>query len=82
MYNAQDKRLEMAAPTEANWDMSDWLEAGGDKEVMILWPIHVWIMIKKAILGAGGKEMLGMAPAGDLERKIQEYLEGERKDQD
>ena len=82
MYNAQDKRLEMAAPTEANWDMSDWLEAGGDKEVMILWPIHVWIMIKKAILGAGGKEMLGMAPAGDLERKIQEYLDGEKEDQD
>ena len=78
-------------PTEENWDMSDWrrtgastnwLEAWGEQEVMILWPRHVWIMIKRQIVGEERKEMQGLVPAVDLERKIMEYLEGERKDQD
>ena len=76
MYNAADKRLEVSCPGEASWDNHDFTK------LSTMTPLHVWIYIKRAILAEGGKEMLGMAPAGDLERKIQEYLDEQKEDLD
>ena len=74
MYNAADKRMEVACPTESSWAEADMTK------VENFLPVHMWVYIKRAILAEGGKEMMGMAPAGDLERKIQEYLDEQKDD--
>ena len=76
MYNAGDKRLEVSCPSIHSWELADLTK---QEKLM---PVHIWIYIKNMILAEGGKEMMGMAPAGDLERKIQEFLDESKDDMD
>ena len=75
MFNSAEKRVEVSCPMEdvvAN-NPSQFLlktETGN-----FLRPVHVWLELKDRMIKQGAKEMQGIAPAGDLERKIQSYLD-------
>ena len=81
MYNANDQKLEIAAPfsVPTEEDMASKAPA-----LPLVTPTVAWILIKDLIFQEGGKEMMGMAPAGDLERKVQEFLDvqGQNMQQD
>ena len=76
MYNTPEKKPEVSCQGEVSWDQSDLTT------VNKFMPVHLWTYIKRTIMAEGGKEMLGMAPAGDLERRIQEFLDKAKNDLD
>ena len=42
-------------------------------------PAQVWCLIKASMIRDGAKEMQGLAPQGDLERRIQEQLDQDKE---
>ena len=47
----------------------------------VMRPEHFIAKIEQAMIKAGAREMLGIAPAGDLERKIQQHLDEMKQEQ-
>eukprot|EP00972_Heterocapsa_arctica_P081105 11950558-Heterocapsa_arctica.AAC.1 len=39
---------------------------------------HIWQIMKEKLIGAGCRELAGIAPPGDLERRIQKALDDEK----
>lgn len=71
MYNSCDKRIEISCPTQHLVERGpEHLLKGG-----LLRPSHIWIRIRKTMMDQGIKEMIGIAPPGDLERKVQAWLD-------
>ena len=76
MFQSNEKKYEISAPMEVmvNEMMNDF------ESVADFTPTHVWMMIKAEMLKEKtSKEMMGVAPAGDLERRIQEFLDAEKE---
>jgi len=73
MFHSSDKRLEIGAPlqeaVERDWD-SQMMQA--DSGRLLYRPEHVLSIM---IPYFKGKELIGVAPPGDLERKIQAHLD-------
>ena len=70
MWQASEKRMEISAPTEIMTNEVIVSEA--------MSPTMVWMLIKNQMVKDGGKEMQGLVPMGDLERKVQDFLDTER----
>ena len=82
MFDASVKRLEIAVPSmlqAMEEEERQALMTDGAQQVLQS-PAWAWLRIKQCIINKGkGQEMEGMAPAGDLERKIQEALDAMRE---
>ena len=73
MFDQKWKRLEISCPSVV--DIEDTIaNEGGDTNVekSSAWG---WAVIKRTMLTNGATEMLGLAPQGDLERRIQEHID-------
>ena len=67
-FHSDDKRIELSCPLEK-------VESAYTEEGMHT-PTWVWVMAKKTILQDKDSELLeGVAPQGDMERKIQAFLD-------
>jgi len=73
MFNAQDKRLEMSVPLEMHTDIDE-------EDHTALTPTWAWLIIKREMLKESSShiQMEGVAPPGDMERKIQEWLDANK----
>ena len=75
MFQSGTKRLEISCPTEQmverDWD-GQMLHV--DRKAFYR-PAHFMIRIRAMIMEQGGREMEGIAPPGDLERKIQTHID-------
>ena len=71
MYKSEFKRLEVSCPLEQN------CQAGAAPATVDgLTPTWAWVQMKAVILKTDGFMTLeGIAPAGDMERRVQEYLD-------
>jgi len=73
MFHATDKRLEISVPQEPFTS----LEQPDDN---LLTPTWVWLLIKREMMKEKDHvQMEGVAPPGDMERKIQEWLDANSK---
>ena len=82
MFHSVNKRLEVSAPglhtLKAMFQEVDKKVPG---DVNQLTPTWAWVVILEEIRLAKGFEGLeGLAPAGDLERRVQEFIDSEGKD--
>ena len=72
MFHSSVKRVEVSCPTEAMVQRNPQEHL---LEGQYLRPAHMWIKVKNIMMQDGAVEMAGIAPAGDLERKVQQYLD-------
>ena len=81
MFRREDKRLEIGCPMleEIKQNPDAYLLTHPDTKEPILRPDHLFAQIEKCIIKERAREMLGVAPAGDLERKIQQWLDGQNE---
>jgi hypothetical protein len=73
MYHATDKRLEISVPQEPHTVLDQ-------PDDNMLTPTWVWLLIKREMMKEKDYiQMEGVAPSGDMERKIQEWLDANSK---
>eukprot|EP00974_Lingulodinium_polyedra_P070886 6861332-Lingulodinium_polyedra.AAC.1 len=53
-------------------------EKGTQQPPLFMSPAWAWVLIRRSLLASKISELEGMAPAGDLERKVQEALDAMR----
>eukprot|EP00973_Karenia_brevis_P005121 703730-Karenia_brevis.AAC.1 len=73
MYNKDDKKLEVVMPKEQAMPAFKDVEAFKRVEMADRNPTWVWVLVKSQIFTAlkGVKPLQGIAPPGNLARKIQ-----------
>ena len=70
MFGDEFKKVEVSVPMYASWlETKTW-----PSEPSAVTPIHVFAILKE-MLDDSGKELAGVAPRGELEKKLQAYLE-------
>ena len=73
MYDSTVKRIEVGCPTLSTKTLET-------EDIAQMDPAWAWLVIKRHVVmqEKGYKDMLGLAPQGDLERKIQSWLDEDK----
>ena len=75
MFQSTVKRVEISCPTETMVQRDPNANMLMEEKMKYYRPVHLWIKVKQMRMEEGAVGMAGIAPAGDLERKVQQYLD-------